>query len=351
MQSAKMASIVHKLTTDYGPFNLLSPPRAAQVADVLRIMEMREGELFQVKPGTARDYLFVVEGYIEVISDGAIRSQAAPGTTRRRPLVLPRAPEKTTLLAASDSILCLADSASLDRLLSWDEMLVLSEQADAELHERLDNVRDSLAFKRMPLECVETAFKCMRTMNARQGETVVRQGEQGDSFYIMTSGRAELWQQGLYDDEPHKIADLGDGDTFGCEALLSGKARSETVRITEDATLLVLNKEDFDRLVGKQLVRRMHPKIAKSMIDTGYKILDVRYAEEYEGGHIPGAILMPLHEMRDRMHELDKSARYIVYCHAGGRSAVAALKLSQNGHDVVSLDGGIAAWPYQQETL
>ena len=73
----------------------------------------------------------------------------------------------------------------------------------------------------------------------------------------------------------------------------------------------------------------------------------MRYAEEFDDHHIPGAILMPLYELRNRMDELDKNQRYIVYCHAGGRGAVATLILAQNQFDVVSLDGGIRDWPFR----
>jgi rhodanese-related sulfurtransferase len=87
------------------------------------------------------------------------------------------------------------------------------------------------------------------------------------------------------------------------------------------------------------------------MVETGYKLLDVRYAEEFDDHHIPGATLMPLYELRNRMDELDKSERYIVYCHAGGRSAVATLILNQNQFDVVSLEGGIRDWAFETASV
>jgi len=86
-------------------------------------------------------------------------------------------------------------------------------------------------------------------------------------------------------------------------------------------------------------------------VETGYKLLDVRYAEEFDDHHIPGATLMPLYELRNRMDELDKNDRYIVYCHAGGRSAVATLVLNQNQFDVVSLEGGIRDWPFETASV
>ena len=60
---------------------------------------------------------------------------------------------------------------------------------------------------------------------------------------------------------------------------------------------------------------------------------------------------MPLYEIRNRMDEQDKNDRYIVYCHAGGRSAVATLVLNQNQFDVVSLEGGIRDWPFETASV
>jgi len=51
------------------------------------------------------------------------------------------------------------------------------------------------------------------------------------------------------------------------------------------------------------------------------------------------------------MKELDPDERYIVYCHSGSRSAVAALKLSQNNFDVMTLEGGIRDWPFETGSL
>lgn len=56
---------------------------------------------------------------------------------------------------------------------------------------------------------------------------------------------------------------------------------------------------------------------------------------------------MPLYELRNRMDELDRNRRYIVYRYADGRSAVATLILAQNQFEVVSLDGGSRDWPFR----
>jgi sulfur-carrier protein adenylyltransferase/sulfurtransferase len=76
-----------------------------------------------------------------------------------------------------------------------------------------------------------------------------------------------------------------------------------------------------------------------------FTMLDVRQPGEYEGGHIPGAKLIPLPDLPGRMKELDPKTPTIVYCAVGGRSRVAAQMLAGQGFDdVYNLSGGFKAW-------
>lgn len=80
----------------------------------------------------------------------------------------------------------------------------------------------------------------------------------------------------------------------------------------------------------------------------GLVVLDVREDDEWADGHIAGATHIPLGELMDRRDELDPHATTLVVCHLGGRSARATAYLASNGHDVVNLDGGMAAWEEAQ---
>ena len=78
-------------------------------------------------------------------------------------------------------------------------------------------------------------------------------------------------------------------------------------------------------------------------------ILDVRQPGEYERGHIPGAKLIPVGDLNERVAELDADKETIVYCAIGGRSRVAAQMLAGKGFkEVINLTGGIKAWHSQQ---
>lgn len=347
MYGVKLDRVVDNLLKNYIPFTLLSDERRNEAANIVRLMELKSGEIVQLKGGKSKDFLFVIEGSIEVVQGGKIVTIGGPEDTRKRPVVLDREPAYCNVFARSDAIICHADREMIDSLISWDEIVSSMDDEGEEMRSRIEIVRNSLVFRRIPLECVESAFKRMRVLPVKAGETVIKEGDDADAYYIISSGKAEAFRSDIYDGSKHKMADLGAGDAFGCEALVSGFKRSETVTMTEDGSLLVLDKSDFEELISKQMVRTVNAKIAKTMIESGYKVIDVRYVEEYEDHHIEGSQLIPLCELSSRINEIDKDGKYIVCCHGGGRSAVAALKLSQAGIEVVSLEGGLREWEYE----
>lgn len=96
-------------------------------------------------------------------------------------------------------------------------------------------------------------------------------------------------------------------------------------------------------------VKSFNADEAKSFMDTkpgdAFTLLDVRQPEEYETGHIPGAKLIPLTDLGNRINELPAERPTIVYCAIGGRSRVAAQILAGKGFkEIYNLSGGIKAW-------
>ena len=73
-------------------------------------------------------------------------------------------------------------------------------------------------------------------------------------------------------------------------------------------------------------------------------VIDVRNADEWEAGHIPGALHAPLGRLLDRLQELQLSGRVVVQCQTGSRSSVAASLLRARGVDAANLAGGMDAW-------
>ena len=92
---------------------------------------------------------------------------------------------------------------------------------------------------------------------------------------------------------------------------------------------------------------------AKQIMDSeeGYIILDVRTQEEYDQGHIPGAIVISHEEIAEKAENVltDKDQLILVYCRSGRRSKIAAEALAELGYTNIKEFGGILDWPYEVE--
>ncbi len=83
---------------------------------------------------------------------------------------------------------------------------------------------------------------------------------------------------------------------------------------------------------------------ASALVTAGAPLVDVREHDEWRAGHVPGASLVPMSEVRARLGEIDSSRRVVVMCRSGGRSAAVTQALRSLGFDAVNLTGGIRAW-------
>ena len=103
----------------------------------------------------------------------------------------------------------------------------------------------------------------------------------------------------------------------------------------------------------KAMYEQITPQEAKKIMDSGEEhiILDTREQEEFDEGHIPGAILIPYTEIENKVEEMlpDKDKLILVYCRSGRRSKIASEALSKLGYTNVKEFGGIIDWHYEVE--
>jgi molybdopterin-guanine dinucleotide biosynthesis protein A/rhodanese-related sulfurtransferase len=78
--------------------------------------------------------------------------------------------------------------------------------------------------------------------------------------------------------------------------------------------------------------------------EVGAFVLDVRQPDEYEAGHVPGAVLVPLDQLEERQAEIPRARALLVICKSGGRSAAAVSALTAAGYDATNVAGGTMAW-------
>lgn len=131
--------------------------------------------------------------------------------------------------------------------------------------------------------------------------------------------------------------------------LLSGCGNDESIGIIGGAdgptSIIVTEKGE------KEMYKQITQPEAKKIMDSGedYILLDVREMEEFDEGHIEGALLIPYTEIEEKAEEMlpDKNAQILVYCRSGRRSKIAAGTLAELGYTNVKEFGGIIDWEYE----
>ncbi len=199
-------------------------------------------------------------------------------------------------------------------------------------------MRHIMAFKNLPPANIKELLERMESVKVKKGETIVQQGEQGNTFYVLTDGQAKVTRT-------IELAELQAGASFGEESLVSGGERNASITMKSDGILMKLSKKDFDHLLKEPMLNRISPEDARIRSYKGDLWLDVRHASEYHHSHLRKANNIPLHEIRMRMAELEKPQNYICYCNTGRRSSAAAFILAQAGYKVSVLNGGVRVMP------
>lgn len=138
-----------------------------------------------------------------------------------------------------------------------------------------------------------------------------------------------------------ELAELKEGDAFGEEALVADTHRNATVIMKTDGVLLRLDKNDFVGLLREPLLNRVSAKEAQHRVKNGAVWVDVRFPVEFQQDGLPGAINVPLNDIRLASTVMDPAREYIVYCQTGRRSSAAAFLLSQRGVRAALLEGGL----------
>jgi len=205
----------------------------------------------------------------------------------------------------------------------------------------LDKIKQTELFARLPSENLEDILSHMESVTVKAGDSIVKEGEEGDYYYLMVNGSADVTKTSDAGGAPRKVARLEGPTGFGEEALISNAKRNATVTMVSDGVLMRLSKDDFNDNIKEPLVDWFSPAEAQRKTQGGARWLDVRPLQQSEKKHLHDAILIPIEDLRVKMAELDKSVSYVCYCQNGRLSSTAAFLLKQEGYEAGVLRGGV----------
>ncbi|HVY23971.1 MAG TPA: cyclic nucleotide-binding domain-containing protein [Steroidobacteraceae bacterium] len=295
-------------------------------------------------------------GVVELLQNGESVGIVRGGTPEARNPLSQNMPRRHTAVVASNKIeLLVIDSDLLDVMLTWDQTgsyEVGELGATGKLLEVADDGDDWMtallqtkAFHKVPPANIQAIFMRMQRVDVRTGEIIIKQGDEGDYFYVIVKGKCLVTRDTPLNKDGVKLAELGIGESFGEEALISDAKRNANVTMLTDGSLMRLNKEDFKSLLNEPLLEYVDVAQAQKLAAQGAVWLDVRLPSEFENKRLPRAVNIPLYFMRLKLKTLDRKLNYICYCDTGRRSSAAAYILSERGFHSYVLRGGLQAIP------
>ncbi len=329
------------------PLNLLSEGDLEQLLKSALFKQNKAGGYLFRQGDTDYHNVYLLSGLVSLL-DGAkeVDRVSAGSETARFPLAH-QIPRKNSARALGNIEYVLIDNRKLS------ELLVRSKDDDYKVADINSTISDdwmaqllqSRVFQQIPASNIQGVIMRMEEIEVKRGEKVVRQGGEGDYFYLIHQGRCSVTRKEDSKSKAVELAKLGPGDSFGEEALLSDSVRNSTVTMLSDGVLLRLAKGDFIEFVKRPLANGVSYSEAKSLVNNGTIWLDVRPPEVYEEGHLQNSVNFPLDTLRYQASNLAQDRKYVICCDDGHVSATAAYLLTDRGFAVSVLEGGLRTVP------
>lgn len=338
------------LLRSFSPLDGLKPENLHSLARKTVLKELSAGRMLFKEGDKDKRTFYLVTGAVELLQDGRNVLTVRGGTPESRSPIGPGLPRRYSARVLSDRIEYLAiDSDMLDVMLTWDqtgsyevnELKQHDESASSD--DWMTTLLQTKALHRIPPANIQAIFMRMQRVDYKAGEPVIRQGDEGDYFYVIVKGKCVVVRETPLNKEGIRLAELGMGDTFGEEALISDARRNANVTMLTDGTLMRLGKEDFRKLLNEPLLDRVDFGQAEAIVARGGKWLDVRLPSEFENSHLEGAINLPLYFIRLKLKSLQRDVHYVVCCDTGRRSSAGAYILSERGFHASVLKDGLQA--------
>ncbi|MDE2305596.1 MAG: cyclic nucleotide-binding domain-containing protein [Gammaproteobacteria bacterium] len=334
------------LLKSFSPLDGLKAENLHALARKTNVRSLEAGRLLFKEGDTDKRTFYLVSGRIDYRADDRPIGSIAARSAEARTALAPGLPRRFTARAATDVEYIAIDSDLLDVLLTWDqtgqyEVAELTGEALGDESDWMTTLLQTKAFHRVPPANIQAIFMRMQRINYRAGDVVIKQGTEGDYFYVVIAGKCVVTRETPLNKEGIKLAELSPGDSFGEEALIAEAKRNATVTMATDGTLMRLGKQDFQTLLNEPLLQWVDYEQAKEIVARGGKWLDVRLPSEFQSFRIDEAMNIPLYFIRLKLNTLDKKTPYVVCCDTGRRSSAAAYILAERGYDAYVLRGGL----------
>jgi len=330
------------LLKKFSPFNEFEDRFLEKAAQLLSTVTHRKGDMLFKRGKNVETTYFLIDGSVNLIDNAFNKLEVIPGCDRAMRPLNDTSPTKVSAIAAGAIRLLTINTAELNKLLVLNSE-ALAPSVDDSFDTGIYNVADSMMVEEVdqtdwmssllqsPLfssiagKSVQELFLRLEDYSAQVGDKIIHEGKPGDYFYVLTSGRARV-----YNSSESVNATLEPGAYFGEEALLANTTRNATVEMLTPGCLKRLSYDDFISLLKAPVLEYINDKDLEA-IDTPYEIIDVKMPIEFRFQHLKGSKNIPLSRLRAQLNQLDGSKLFLINGDVGSRADVAAHLFCQAG--------------------
>lgn len=334
------------------PFGELEDKYLQDAIAHLEKQSFNKGDMLFKRGRTPEHRYYLTSGRVDLIDASFNSTTLEAGKEGSNVALNAEVPTKFSCIAKSQVTVFRISNEALDRITAWRDSAAVASSSvneeidfsatgeievgtlgDEEATDWMSALLQSPLFSKIPLTQVQELFARFESVAAEKGDVVIKEGEKGDFFYVLASGRARVTNHSQSVDKV-----IEPGAYFGEEALLGNTPRNATITMTEVGELKRLDSENFISLLKAPVLTYVKEEELEKF-DRNFKLLDVKMPMEYRINHFPGSINIPLARLRTRVNELAKSTAYVVPDDAGSRADIAAHILCQLGYDAFILQG------------
>lgn len=340
----------------YPIFSNLSGQSLEEVARLVTEVNFPAGTII-IKQNTPPDYYyFVVKGEVEVTKRNKFGQEAkicilGKGEGFGEMALLTSTHRQNTVTAQTEVTLWSLSKKDFEKTVIMESSFKWMMENKIKDYKQYNHLKTLQPLALIDSEKMPALRSKMTEKEYKAGDTIITQDEKPDAYYIIRSGSVSVFKKKDPDEDFKLVDTLMEGQGFGEESIIREENRNATVKANVDCTLLVIDKDDFNKVLKSSFIDFTFPEDVFEEEWQKYVFIDARIPPEYEELHIEGAINIPLEQLRHRFNELDKEQEYLTYCTNDSRGMAAAFLLSSMGFKARNLRSGLGGWEGPTSTV
>lgn len=331
------------------PFNRMPDAEFSQILRQAILTEKQKDSLIFKRNDADSKLYWLISGSLNLLDGNFNVAICKAGESMAGNVIDGNSPHRLTAISTEQSQILTVERKAMQSLASGNSDIAVKAFVDAgaSVNEQIqeDNIDwmsvllSSPLFDFIPPTNIQTLFARFEKSHYATGDVVIRQGDEGNYFYVIQSGRARV--ERTDGEKTTALTDLNPGDNFGQDALISNLPRNATVTMLSGGTLMHLSKDHFESLLMRPVIETLSMKETLEMVQQDEPrtcIIDVRNPEEVKAEGITGSQNIPLLLLRSNLTRLDIGVIYVMAGDGGKRAELGAWILNEKGFSAYVLD-------------